>query len=304
MTKGKPANLAASVHARLINLAEAQGRRFNDLLQLYAMERLLYRLSKSPHAPKFLLKGALLLRVWDPATYRTTRDIDLLGRLSNDVENIVGVVRSVCGQPVEPDGVEFDGASVHGETIVEDGDYKGVRVTFLGHLGKARLEMQIDVGFGDAVTPSPSEVDYPVLLEFPAPRLSAYPAETTIAEKFEVMLKRSVLNSRMKDYHDLWWLAHGREFDGATLAAAVAATCDRRGTPVVAAPPAIGPDLANDPAKRAQWRAFRNRLAPTSCPEDFAELVAAVAEFMGPVAAALAGGREFAARWSPPGPWR
>jgi len=303
VTKGKPTNITASAHARLMNLARAGGRSFNDLLQLYAMERFLYRLSQSPHAAKFLLKGALLLRVWNPATYRTTRDIDLLGRLSNEVDAVAKVIQAVCRQKVDPDGLEFDADTVRGESIVEDGDYQGVRITFRGHLGNARADMQIDVGFGDEVTPSPSEIDYPVLLDNPAPRLTAYPPETTIAEKFEVMLKRGAANSRMKDFHDIWWLAQSRVFDGKVLAAAVRATCSRRGTPVGERPTALTRAFADDPSKVAQWRGFRGRLTPTNCPEDFGAVVDVVTAFIQPVAAAVAADRDFTKKWQPPGPW-
>lgn len=303
MTKGKPTTIAASAHARLMNLARAGGRSFNDLLQLYAMERFLYRLSESPHASKFMLKGALLLRVWNPATYRTTRDIDLLGRLPNDVDAVAKVIRAVCRQEVDPDGFEFDATTVRGESIVEEADYHGVRITFKGHMGNARADMQIDVGFGDEVTPSPSEIDYPVLLDNPVPRLAAYPPETAIAEKFEVMLKRGEANSRMKDFHDLWWLGQARSFDGSSLAAAVKATCSRRGTPVIDRPTALTRTFAEDPSKVAQWRAFRRRLTPTNCPEDFRVVVDAVAAFIQPVAASIAANRDFTMKWRPPGPW-
>ena len=169
------------------------------------MERFLYRLSKSPHESKFVLKGAMVLRAWNPTTYRTTRDIDLLGNITNDPGEVVKVIQQVRRQSIEPDGLEFDPDTARGETIMEDGDYRGALASFLGHLGKARANMQIDVGFGDTVTPAPVGIAYPVLLEFPVPRLSAYPPETAIAEKFEVMLKRGAANSRMKDYHDLRW---------------------------------------------------------------------------------------------------
>lgn len=304
MTKGNPTNIAASVHARLLNLARAEERSFNDLLQFYAMERFLYRLSRSDHAAKFVLKGALLLRVWDPGAYRTTRDIDLLGRMASNVDAVAEAIASVCRERVAADGLEFDAASVRGERIVEDAAYEGVRVTFLGRLGNARVTMQIDVGFGDAVTPAPRQVDYPVLLDMPAPRLRAYPPETVIAEKFEVMLKRGDANSRMKDFHDVWWLARHREFDGAVLAKAIRGTCEKRGTEIPARPTALTRAFVENPAKAAQWRAFRRRLIPTSCPEGFAEVMAAVVEFLQPIAAAIAAGEPFERTWAPPGPWR
>lgn len=304
MTKGNPINIAASVHARLMNLARAEGRSFNDLLQFYAMERFLYRLSRSDHAAKFVLKGALLLRVWDPGAYRTTRDIDLLGRMASDVDVVAAAIASVCRERVAADGLEFDAASVRGERIVEDAAYEGVRITFLGRLGNARVTMQIDVGFGDAVTPAPRQVAYPVLLDIPAPRLKAYPPETVIAEKFEVMLKRGDANSRMKDFHDVWWLGRHREFDGTLLAQAIRSTCEKRGTEIPARPRALSKAFAESSTKAAQWRAFRRRLSPASCPEAFGEVMAAVAEFLQPIAAAIASGEPFERAWSPPGPWR
>jgi hypothetical protein len=157
-------NTAASVHARLLNQARAGSRSFNDLLQLYAMERFLHRLSRTKHADRFVLKGALLMRAWDTTMFRTTRDIDLLARASNEVAVLEGVVRDACAAAVDPDGLAFDAKSVRGETIVEDADYPGVRVTFGSTLGNARLDMQIDVGFGDTITPAPQELDFPTLL--------------------------------------------------------------------------------------------------------------------------------------------
>jgi predicted nucleotidyltransferase component of viral defense system len=304
VTKGNPTNIAASVHARLMNLARAEGRSFNDLLQFYAMERFLYRLTCSDHAAKFILKGALLLRVWDPGAYRTTRDIDLLGRMAGDVDAVAEIIASVSRERVGADGLEFDPESVRGERIVEDAEYEGVRVTFLGRLGNARVTMQIDVGFGDAVTPAPRQVDYPVLLDMPAPRLRAYPPETVIAEKFEVMLKRGDANSRMKDFHDVWWLAQHREFDGAVLVKAIRGTCEKRGTEIPARPTALSKAFAESSAKAAQWRAFRQRLHPTTCPEDFVDVVAVVEAFLRPVAEAIAAGERFDRAWTPPGPWR
>lgn len=268
------------------------------------MERFLYRLSRSDHATKFILKGALLLRVWEPAVYRTTRDIDFLGRMANDVDAVADVVASVCRESTTADGLEFDAASIRGERIVEDAMYEGVRITFHGRLGNVRVSMQIDVGFGDAVTPEPRQVDYPVLLGMPAPRISAYPPEAAIAEKFEIMLKRGEANSRMKDFHDIWWLARHREFDGSVLSEAIRSTCERRGTEISERPTALGRAFAENPTKAAQWRAFRRRLHPTVCPEDFADVAVVVGEFLGPVVAAISAAEPFDRAWTPPGPWK
>jgi hypothetical protein len=299
----QPTNLAASVHARLLNQARSSGRSFNDLVQLYAMERFLYRLSKSPHGERFILKGALLLRVWDPASYRTTRDIDLLGRISNEIDTVVSIVQGVCQQAVEPDGVTFDPASVIGETIVEGADYAGIRIAFRGALGNTRLLMRIDIGFGDTVTPAARQVEFPTFLGMPAPRLKVYPPETTVAEKLQVMFRLGEANSRMKDFHDIWWLARALAFEGRTLAQAIAATCERRGTPVPTEPTALTPQLGADPSKAAQWRAFHRRLNPTDCPEDFTAVVEDIARFLRPVVEAVSRGAVFEREWRPAGPW-
>jgi hypothetical protein len=181
-------NLAASVQARLQNHARSTKRPFQELLQYFAMERFLYRLSKTPHRARFVLKGALMLHVWDAPLARATKDVDFLGRLDNSLENLERVVREVCATDVEPDGMAFDPATVTTERIKEDADYEGVRVRFVGLLGKARITMQIDVGFGDVVTPGAETITYPALLDFPAPELSGYPRETVVAEKFQAMV--------------------------------------------------------------------------------------------------------------------
>jgi hypothetical protein len=164
------------------------------------MERFLYRLSESEYADRFILKGALLLRVWCAPTARPTIDIDLLGRTSNSPESLEAIVRSICQHAVADDGLHFDAASISSAAIAEEADYAGVRIRFRGTLGTARVTMQIGVGFGDVITPGPSLVDYPTLLGLPAPKLLAYPRETVVAEKFEVMLHRGNLNSRLRDY--------------------------------------------------------------------------------------------------------
>lgn len=200
-------NLSASVQGRLQNQARATKRPFQELLQYFAMERFPYRLSKTAHRGRFVLKGALMLYVWDAPLARATKDLDFLGRLDNSLENLERVVRDVCTADVEPDGVVFDPATVKTERIKEDADYEGVRVRFVGLLGKARVAMQIDVGFGDVVTPRAETFTYPTLLDFPAPELSGYPRETVVAEKFQAMVYLRTLNS-MKDFYDVFLLAN------------------------------------------------------------------------------------------------
>ena len=303
MTVKNVSNLAASVQARLQNHARASKRPFQELLQYYAMERFLYRLSKTPHAACFVLKGALMLHVWDAPLARATKDVDFLGRLDNSLENLERVVREVCVADVEPDGVVFDPATVKTERIKEDADYEGVRVRFVGLLGKARVTMQIDVGFGDVVTPGPQDITYPALLDFPAPTLSGYPRETVVAEKFQAMVYLRTLNSRMKDFYDVWLLASQFAFDGALLAKAIAATFANRKTAIDVAPIAFTPDFTGQAATLAQWTAFRDKLPSTECPAKLSEVVTFLTVFLLPIARAIANGQSFNQRWTPGGPW-
>jgi hypothetical protein len=193
---------------------------------------------------------------------------------------------------------------VTGRVIVEDADYGGVRLRFRGRLGTARVTMQIDVGFGDVVTPAPSEVEYPTLLDLPAPRVLAYPREATIAEKFQVMLHRAQLNSRLRDYYDVWLLSRSFPFDGELLADAIRKTCARRGSEIVPEPFALSTGFADDTMKQAQWRAFRRKSMLDHAPEEFSDVVGAVSVFLGPIAKALGEQRRFAGAWEPPGPWK
>jgi hypothetical protein len=295
-------NLAASVQARLQSHARATKRPFQELLQYYAMERFLYRLSKTTHRARFVLKGALMLHVWDAPLARATKDVDFLGRLDNSLENLERVVREVCAADVEPDGMVFDPATVKTERIKEDAD-EGVRVRFVGRLGKARVTMQIDVGFGDVVTPDAETITYPALLEFQAPELSGYPRETVVAEKFQAMVYLRTLNSRMKDFYDVWLLASQFAFDGALLAKAIAATFANRQTAIDLAPIAFTPDFTDQASTLAQWTAFRNKLPKTECPAKLSEVVTFLAEFLLPIARACESGENFRQRWAPGGPW-
>lgn len=303
MTVRNVTNLAASVQARLQNHARASKRPFQELLQYYAMERFLYRLSMTPHRTRFVLKGALMLHVWKAPLARATKDLDFLGRLDNSLENLEHVARDFCTVDVEPDGMVFDPATVKTERIKEDADYAGVRVRLVGLLGRARVTMQLDVGFGDVVTPGAQDITYPALLDFPAPALSGYPRETVIAEKFQAMIYLRTLNSRMKDFYDMWLLARQFAFDGAVLAKAIAATFANRKTAIDVAPIAFTPDFTEQASTRAQWRAFRKKLPNAECPETLAEVTPFLAGFLLPIARACATGESFEQRWPPGGPW-
>ncbi len=267
------------------------------------MERFLYRLSMSEHAERFVLKGALLLRMWDAPAVRPTMDIDLLGRTSNDPAALTRIIQDVCRQAVAPDGLEFDPESVAAQIIAEEADYEGVRLRFRGNLGTAKITMQIDVGFGDVITPPPSLVDYPTLLGDPAPRVLAYPRESAVAEKFQVMIHRAQLNSRVRDYYDIRLLSRSFAFDGELLASAIQRTCDRRGTEIPVEPVALTGAFSEDPARQTQWTAYRRKSKLEQAPEDLREVVQAVADFLSPLAQALGSGQRFAGTWQPPGPW-
>ncbi|MBI5853468.1 MAG: nucleotidyl transferase AbiEii/AbiGii toxin family protein [Planctomycetes bacterium] len=297
-------NVAASVRQQLLNRAYANARPFNELLQHYAMERFLYRLTKSTHAGGFVLKGALMMVVWKVPVSRPTMDIDLLGYFDNDIDTIVAVIRDVCGQEVEADGVVFDPATVEGGRIAEDAEYQGVRVRFRGHLGTARILMQIDIGFGDAVFPKPIVADYPGMLAFPSPRLRGYTRESAVAEKPHAMVKRGMLNSRLRDYFDVWLLAQQFEFLGEVLSAAIHATFDRRGVEVPAEPVALTLEFGEDAVKRTQWQAFRRKSQLDVAPSDLVVVVENLARFLRPVLGAMAVGQPFDDMWDRGGPWR
>ena len=303
MTEGPIKNIPASIHQRLKNKAAELGQTFNEVLQHYALERFLYRLSISMHADQFILKGALLLRVWGLSSLRATRDIDLLGHTNNQVASVAEIMRSVCNVEALDDGLTFADDTVRAATITEDAEYEGVRVEFEGRLGNASIPMQVDIGFGDRVTPAPQQITYPSILGMASPKLRSYPPETSIAEKFQVMLQRGRLNSRMKDFFDIWSLARSRSFDGRVLSAAVRATCEHRQTPVQADPIAFTKDSVTDPSKAVQWRAFRARLRDSDCPQTFAEVAAEVARFLRPIATAIAAGTAFEGQWEAGGPW-
>ncbi len=295
-------NVADSVHQRLLNIARQSSRRFNDLVQHYALERWLFRLSQSAYGERFVLKGALLLVAWNTPTTRPTRDIDLLGRISNDLDVVGSVIAEIVRTRVEDDGLVFDPASITTERIAEDADYEGVRAKFLGHLGKARVAMQVD-GFSDVITPMATRVTYPTILDQPAAELLAYNRETTIAEKFEAITKLGEVNSRLKDFFDIWLLASSFDFDGANLAAAVRATFARRQTTLEVEPVGFSSTFAHDTSKAAQWKAFIRRSLVTDAPSEFPEAVRRLRDFLQPVAIAIVEDREFVAHWEPGGPW-
>jgi predicted nucleotidyltransferase component of viral defense system len=275
-------DLPASIHARLLNLAHANGRTFNEVMQYYAMERFLYRLAQSKHAKTFVLKGALLFRVWGLPALRPTRDIDLLGHTSNEVGNLVAIVKDICRQKVQEDGIIFDPESVTGQRIKEDADYKGVRLNFTGLLGTARLHLQLDIGFADVVSPAPLKRVYPTILPMPAPELSSYPPETVVAEKLQAMIYLGLINSRMKDYYDLWIIAKQFDFDGLILQESIRRTFENRKTSLPEQEPlAFSRQFADE--KQSQWEAFLKTNLIMDVPDQLEIILNLIRQFTLPI---------------------
>jgi hypothetical protein len=276
-------NMGASVRQRLLNYAKANSRPFAEVLQYYAMERFLYRLSMSPHVEAFTLKGALLLTAWQAPISRPTMDIDLLGRTDNAVETIVALMREISQAEVTDDGIVFDPSSFSGEVIREDADYAGVRTTFVGRVDSARVHMQIDIGFGDVMTPGPETLTYPTILDFPAPTLSCYSRETVVAEKLQALVQLRMLNTRMKDYFDLWLLTRQPELSGEVLVEAIKRTFANRGMEIDLDPIGLSSAFGNDPAKQMQWSAFVKRSRLTEAPAKLSEVVEELRLFFAPI---------------------
>lgn len=257
----KPRNVGASVRQRLLNLARASRQPLELLLTRYALERLLHRLSISAHRDRFVLKGALLVTTWFDEPHRATRDLDLLGYGDASDEALLTVFREIMATPAD-DGVTFDTAKLHVQPIREELEYSGSRLRTTAALAGARIPVVVDIGFGDAIEPGAEDIDLPVLLEMPSPRLRAYPQESVIAEKLHAMVVLGLANSRMKDYYDVWMLQRGYKIDEARLQRAIEATFARRRTDVPAVTPeGLSDTFTNDPSKQAQWHAFVRNLS-------------------------------------------
>jgi len=305
VTRRNPSDVAASVRQRLLNMAKDQGEDFQLVLTRFVLERLLYRLGRSEFRDQFILKGAMLFSLWGGTPHRATRDIDLLGFGESAIARHVQIFQTICLTRVEEDGVAFLPGSVRGIEIREDQEYYGVRITLEARLGKAWIPVQVDIGFGDAVTPAADDAEYPTTLDFPAPHLRIYPRETVVAEKFQAMVYLGMANSRMKDFYDLRIMGKTFPFEGKILAKAIEATFTRRKTALVdALPLALTAEFSEDPSKQTQWRAFikRNQLAPADL--SLPAVIAEIREFLQPPMNAAARGEAFAFSWPPGGSWR
>jgi predicted nucleotidyltransferase component of viral defense system len=303
MNKPENKNLPASIHDRLLRQARQEGRPLNELLQYYAIERFLYRLTESRYADQFILKGALLFRLWRLSPSRPTRDIDLLGFVENDLENLIAIVKDVCDLKVSDDGIRFDATTVTGERIREEAEYKGVLIRLQGLLGKIRLHVQIDIAFGDVVSPSAVRRAYPTLLAMPGPDVRSYPPEAVIAEKLQAMIHLGSANSRMKDFYDLWLLTDQIKFKGKVLQEAIQQTFQNRVTEIPEAEPvAFSGGFAQE--KQRQWTAFLKTDMVTNAPDQLVLAIKQIQEFIQPIFKAILGGKEFRRSWMADQRWK
>jgi len=292
------ANIPASIHARLSNLAKKQGGPFNEIFQYYCIERFLFRLSQTEYQSMFVLKGGLIFHALKISQHRSTRDIDLRGFTNNSILNLTRIIRSICSVSYPQDGLVFDPDSLRFEEISMDADYNGVRIFINGSLGMAKTLLQIDIGFSDVITPEKLNIDYPVLLEgLAAPAISGYPSESIVSEKFHAIVHLGEINSRFKDFYDIWLLSEGFNFDGKILQNALSATFSQRQTPI---PNNIPDGLTDEFAQRRQgeWQAYlkKNRLTRENN-QEFVVVINRLQQFLLPLIRAIADGDQLEIKW-------
>jgi hypothetical protein len=303
MTEKAIKDMAASVRAKLLDLARKTGKPYNEVLIQYALERFLFRLSRSPFRGQFLLKGGLLLMGRGLPQARPTRDIDFLNLVPIDFGEVGPIIQAI-GEITSADGLTYNFSQMAQETLAPEAEYPGVRLKFQCRLGKAVVPMQIDIGFGDRVVPNPTEVVFPTLLDMEPPVVMGYAPETVIAEKFEAALDLADLNSRMKDYYDIWFLSQTSAFEGRILQEAIMATCNRRRTEIRSDAVMFTEDFVERPDKKSQWSAFLGKSPTNSAPKDFSKIIGNIRTFLRPVAQACQEKRRFESTWIAGGPWQ
>ena len=301
------ASLAQSIKARLLGRVHQHGEEFELILVRFVCERFLYRLGRSDWRDSCALKGAGLLQLWMGDPYRSTRDVDLLAQGDNSERAVKRMMMNICAISCTEDGLQFDLDSLTARPLRASQEYQGQRATMVVYLGTARIRLQVDFGFGDAVTPQPRQRMYPTLIEdLPAPQILVYPREAAIAEKFEAMVTLGTRNSRMKDFHDIWALSESFGFDGRELCAAVSACFERRRTPWTDELPAVltSSFYADDDAIM-RWDSYLRKgafLEPP--PDEFAVIGSSVRRFLGPVREGIVGKGGTELKWQPGGPWQ
>ena len=298
-------NIKASIRAQLQNKARESNRPFSEVLQYYGIERFLYRVSQSKYADKFILKGALMFTVWHVPERRATLDIDFSAQYDNQIFSIEKMMKDICKIDVISDGIIFDSKGVKGQRIKEDADYEGVRVKFVGLLERSRIPMQIDLGFGDSIYPKPKIIEYPVILDFPKPKLKGYPAESVISEKFEAMIKLGLLNSRMKDFYDIWLMMRQFNFDGLRLAEALKRTFKQRKVFLPQCKPLFAGEIYDEKSDRQTlWRAFLKKVDIKYVPEKLNIIAREIEKFLIKPLIAINKNEKFNAKWKNSRPWK
>lgn len=301
MTRKQVKNISASVRQKLLNISRKNNRPFNELMQYYAMERFLYRLSQSDYSDSFVLKGALALQVRRMEKCRPTMDIDISQKRNDEISEIIKQIRSILSVKVEEDGLIFNSQDICFEEINRDTPYKGVRVLFHGTLSSAKINMQIDVSFRDVIFPEPMEkMIFPCILEFPAPKLWCYSLESIIAEKFEALMKLGDWNSRMKDFYDLWMLSQNHNFDSHKLSKAIELTFQNRNTSLTQEITAFKQEFVKK--KEKEWRFFIKTLNQENSPSFF-DIIESLKLFLVPIVKALTLKKLVPKYWKAPGPW-
>jgi predicted nucleotidyltransferase component of viral defense system len=304
MTKERPSNIEASVRQRLLSIIRETGENANIIWTRYAIERLLYRLSISKYAEGFVLKGAILFRVWTEQSYRPTIDLDLLCDDKDYDARLVEIFRNICVLEAKKDGLIFVPESVEIMPIREEQEYHGQRITLIAFLGKARIPLQVDIGFGDVVTPKAKKIHFPTLLSFPAPELRAYPPETVVAEKLHAMVILGLANSRMKDFYDIYNLAKIFSFDRSVLLSAIKATFRRRKTKIPAEIPlALTDDFGGNEMKSIQWQAFIKKNGLSEFMLQLQDILSYLREFLLPLLDAASSGDDISRKWNKSGHW-
>jgi len=304
--KNKVVNVKASIKARLKNKAREAKKPFQEILQYYSMERFLYRFSKSEYSNKFVLKGALMFTVWEVIERRPTIDIDFSGNFDNEIEAIEKVVKDIFSIHIKEDGIVFDPKTVKGDKIKENADYEGVRVRFIGFIEKTKIPMQLDVAFGDVIYPKPKKISYPTILDnIPRPQLQGYPVESVISEKFETMIKLGSLNSRMKDFYDIWLLMRNFNFNGEKLKKAVKNTFEYRKTSLPKSKPLFDEEIYDKESDRqVLWKAFLNKNDIKNTPRKLQDVAEQIETFLIQPVNSILKSERFEQKWISPGPWK
>ena len=301
MTAKNVKDLAASIRQKLLNRSKSENQSFEEIVRRYAMERFLYRLGLSQYKEQLILKGALMFAVWKNSISRTTLDIDMLGRISNSVTVIEKCICDICTIKSEDDGLIFDPSTVKSESITKDADYVGRRVLFTGKLSTMRISMQIDIGFGDMVFPEPDRIIMPSFFDMPKAEILGYTKESAIAEKFHAMVLMGALNSRIKDFYDIWILSKTFDFTGERLSQAIKSTFERRDLAIQENITAFTDDFAKE--KQSQWQVFRKKMKFADAPESFREITKQVETFLNPITLSLLQKSPQPKNWNPQSGW-